>query len=262
MQRDSHTRSELIRLIGEGLSFRSAAKQAGVSLDLLYKLLKSDPLFRTEWEQARKDAADTLSDDVLDAFDGAETVADAMIARGRSDNLKTVAGWRNPTRYSPRMNVEVTHTVDLAGALRQAEMRTIPILEQAQLERSGSGIPETAMLPGCIPPVAEQAPAPHQHNNNEDLKTALKMPDSYEKARLLESARQHAEKDYHEAVYYPKVRMGRPPNPPAPPPIEVPDTRTPVDIEAVHRVLGIEQDTGSVDDQAPTPQADGNEHGT
>lgn len=200
LQHDSHKRSELVRIVRSGSSIHQAAKEVGVSLELLYKLLKTDPLFRNDWEEARKDAADTIADGLLNVLDSAETVADAMIGKARSENIKTIAGWRNPSRYGSRLNIDVTHTVDLSKALQQAEQRTIPILEQAALERVNA-LNSNALQE--LPPVDKVAPAPSHSVPIKATKTVDKYGRSVDKSekyaerdKLKDMARRRAEQDY------------------------------------------------------------------
>lgn len=146
-------RMRLLQYCREGMSVQQVSKIMPIAVCSIYKAMDKDPSLRIEWDKARKEGADTLADSLLTTFDDAETVADAMIGKAVSDNIKSIVGWRNPGRYGAKLNVEVTHTIDLSSALQQAEHRTITILEQAAIDRQSTQ---------SIPPVGEQDPAQRQ----------------------------------------------------------------------------------------------------
>jgi hypothetical protein len=124
---DVDTRVKLLTLIAEGEPIRKACREIGTSWQTVARELIMDPLFKREWDLARQQGADIRADDLATAFDGAETVADAMICKGKSDNLRTLAAFGNPGRYSPKMQVEHTHTLDLSKAMELADKRASTI---------------------------------------------------------------------------------------------------------------------------------------
>jgi hypothetical protein len=148
---DAETQEKIIELASNGMNIEKLCQSVGLSWNTIARYCIKDPLFDAEWKRARTIGADLVADKLETAYDNAETVADAMIARGKSDNYRTLAGWRNPKAYGPKLNVDVVHSIDLSSALQQAEKRTIPILEQAQIDRIAAAQSPDSTLPIGIP---------------------------------------------------------------------------------------------------------------
>lgn len=128
---------EILSLAIQGETIKYITSKVGISYETLARLIVRDPLFEREWRAARIASADLLADTLLEATDSAETAADAMIAKVKSDNIRTRVGWLNPKKYSPKTQVEVSHTVDLSGALSQADQRIAEFNETLKIEQTG-----------------------------------------------------------------------------------------------------------------------------
>lgn len=176
--------AEILKQYGEGISLKKLCRTIGISWTTLAELIRTDTLFSTQWDLARIRGADILSDELGTMYDDAQTMVEAVVAKGKSDNLRTIVGWRNPAKFGPKLNVDVTHSVDLSKALQQAEHRAIPILEQAQIDRGYGAMQD-------VPPVDKVAYAPSQLGASSTIHDA-KMQ---EKQALKRIARDRAEKD-------------------------------------------------------------------
>lgn len=124
---------QILDLTREGTSIRSSCAKVGISYNTLARCIIRDPLFAAEWTRAREMAAHIVADSLLSVTDGCTTMAEAVLARVKSENIRTTAAWLNSQRYGIKQQVEVTHTVDLTKALEQANDR-LKIADQLNQE--------------------------------------------------------------------------------------------------------------------------------
>jgi len=151
---------DILRLAANGTPIAQIEKLCDISWETIARFAIKDPLFAKKWTENRSIGADKIADQLLTVYDEAQTVADAMIARGRSENIRTIVGWRNPARYGPKLNVEVSHTIDLTKALEQADTRLFGALNNTVQE---------------IPPVEKVAPALHYMSSFEEREKIREM---------------------------------------------------------------------------------------
>lgn len=139
-------RKRILELTELGTSIKKTCELAEVSWATITRLIRVDPLFSEQWRTARDVGADALSDLLCDLYDNCVSTTDVAIARGKSENIKTTVAWRSPHKYGPRVDINVNHTVDLSGALNDAEKRAIPILAATKMDgfSAGLGIEEKA----------------------------------------------------------------------------------------------------------------------
>lgn len=136
--------ADIIELAFQGVTIGKICTKVGISYNTLARCIVRDPVFANEWNLARSAASHLVADQLLEVTENAETLADAAVCRVRSDNIRTAAAWLNP-KYSPRQQVEHTHTVDLSKALEQANQRLdqieairapLPEIKQHHIDRA------------------------------------------------------------------------------------------------------------------------------
>lgn len=85
-----------------------------------------DPIFRQRFEHARQEGLEHLADALINISD---EYIDVNKARLKSDNYKWLLSKRKPGTYGDRIDVNVTQTVDITGALNDAKSRLVAPLD-------------------------------------------------------------------------------------------------------------------------------------
>ena len=115
-----------INLVLEGQKFTDIAKKLGFkNRQEFHNYCRSHPEFKERLDQARNDYCDHLEDLLLDVpirYHG-ET------AKVLSQNIMKILEYRNPKRYSPKFQHEITTTIDIASSLDKAERRVLDITQ-------------------------------------------------------------------------------------------------------------------------------------
>jgi hypothetical protein len=79
--------------------------------------------YQNIFEQARQEGLEHLADGLITAHDDH---VDVQRARLRSDNAKWLLSKRKPSVYGDKVDIHVTQTIDISGALAEARKRALP----------------------------------------------------------------------------------------------------------------------------------------
>jgi hypothetical protein len=83
-----------------------------------HRYCKKHPLFLTELQSTRTHAFEELAYSVLTLH---EQHDDPQIMRAVLDSIKSFLSWMEPAKYGPRMDLNITQTIDIAGAIERAK---------------------------------------------------------------------------------------------------------------------------------------------
>lgn len=138
------TQDKIIELAETGLDVTSICIRAGIGETTFIRFRTRDPAFAARWELARQASSEILADRLLTLGEDVDSVHSAMAAKLRSDNIRSVVAWRNPRVYGQKLNVDVTHSIDLSGALIQANNRVSLAVNDAKqaLEHAETMLPK------------------------------------------------------------------------------------------------------------------------
>ena len=107
--------------IAAGESLLSICKSEGMpSTDAFYKWLACNVQLSAKYAAAREQQADFYADSIVEI---ADTEPDPNRARARVDARKWYASKLRPKVYGDKLDIAVTHTLDLSGALDEARQR-------------------------------------------------------------------------------------------------------------------------------------------
>jgi hypothetical protein len=81
------------------------------------------PDFQNKFEQARQEGLEHLADGLMTAH---SDDIDVQRARLKSDNHKWLLSKRKPSVYGDKVDIHVSQTIDIAGALEEARSRALP----------------------------------------------------------------------------------------------------------------------------------------
>lgn len=115
--------------IAEGNSLADMAKSLNIKVKTLYDAIKRDPVTAAEYERVRELQADVEADEIKHI---ADTELCPQTARNRIDVRKWRAAKFQPKRFGDKLDLTVTQTVDLSGALAEARSRVRPVCDQSQ----------------------------------------------------------------------------------------------------------------------------------
>ncbi len=122
---DRDKMDEALDSIIKGNSIRKVAMFLGFkSLNKFSKFLLDNPAVLAEIENARVQACMHLEDELL-------SVADDYgkdVARTKMDCIAKLLKFRDPKRYGDKLDMSVTHTIDISGSLLRAEQRVIDVI--------------------------------------------------------------------------------------------------------------------------------------
>ncbi len=90
----------------------------------LYK--QQYPVFRNTFEQARQEGLEHIADALITV---ADDYVDVQRARLKSDNSKWLLSKRKPDVYGDKVDIHVSQTIDISGALSEARKRALPAAE-------------------------------------------------------------------------------------------------------------------------------------
>ena len=102
-------------------------KKLGLAVHDYYAYYTRYPEFAKKVEYARIAWTHQIVDELNHVADDAETMADAQIARVKSDNIQWIAGKMIPSKYGDTINVNVEHKLDLGPILQAAQNRVIEV---------------------------------------------------------------------------------------------------------------------------------------
>lgn len=106
----------------------SICSRLGISQRTFSDYLYKYPLFAKEITKARLHKAHILVEELIDLTDGLSTMADAALARVKSENIKWIAEHYAPEYYGARIDINVNNNVDISKALEAADNRLKEIL--------------------------------------------------------------------------------------------------------------------------------------
>lgn len=122
-----------ITLAAEGKSLRKIIDALCINETQFLRARQDDPYFAQVFEDARQEGLEHHADSLLDI---ANEEQDVQRGRLKSDNIKWLLSKRKPRTYGDRVDVNVTQTVDMASAMREAQERVLipPAAQHAILD--------------------------------------------------------------------------------------------------------------------------------
>lgn len=112
----------LIQSLRKGMTFTKALKEIGIDQSTVWDWRQEDTVFQTNIIQAREEGADAQADSLLSAH---EDIEDTLKARLFSDNTKWVLERRASQKFGNRLAIDMNNTIDIRGALIDAQARVI-----------------------------------------------------------------------------------------------------------------------------------------
>ncbi len=112
-----------IELASQGKPFREIIDQALLMSEFQFWLYRKHHLdFANSFEQARQEGLEHLADGLMTAHDD---YVDVQRARLKSDNAKWLLSKRKPEIYGDKVDIHVSQTIDITGALADARARAL-----------------------------------------------------------------------------------------------------------------------------------------
>lgn len=122
-------KEQALTMFSAGDRYQTVCEAIGIKPDLLFAIFRREPDFYKQAQIARQNGVHLKVERLETVYDGCETLADAAIARGISDNIKWVASKISPETYGERIDVNIKATVDLAKVLEAANNRALPYIQ-------------------------------------------------------------------------------------------------------------------------------------
>lgn len=146
----------VLTLIVEGQLLRQAAKLLNLPESSLYRALHADPELWSSYKRARELGANAMAEQAVDI---ADNDTDAKRARNRIMVRQWLAGKLDPKTYGDRLDLNVTQTVDISGALSDARTRVRPLRDQSNVIDAVIVSESTRCEPGSSD---KESPAPRK----------------------------------------------------------------------------------------------------
>lgn len=126
---DRHTRVEaVIQRVLEGMPIREAIKGNFSSVGALYDCVSGERELSVRFARAMEIRAELLVDEMTEIADSND---DPQRVRNRVDVRKWIASKLLPKKYGERIDLNVTQTIDIGEALREAKARIVrPVIDQ------------------------------------------------------------------------------------------------------------------------------------
>lgn len=117
-----------IAMVCEGATLKVALEQLGLTRKLFSASLSSVRELALEYARAREISADFLVDEALDVV---KNEPDVQRAREIANMHRWAAGKFNQKRYGERIDLNVSQTIDVSEALKEARARVVrPVIDQ------------------------------------------------------------------------------------------------------------------------------------
>lgn len=87
---------------------------------VFWRYRQTDPEFAKCLDSARVAGCEHIEDQILSVVDD---YPDARQARVKLESLCKALEYRNPVKYSPKMNIQVNHSLDIGGALQRMDQQ-------------------------------------------------------------------------------------------------------------------------------------------
>lgn len=111
-----------LRMAAEGRAIQKIGDAINFNACKWLELERHDPAFAKEFADARFYGLEYLADGLIDIVDDYQ---DVQKARVKSENIRFLLSKRKPHVYGDRIDVNLNQTVDIKGALAEAEARVL-----------------------------------------------------------------------------------------------------------------------------------------
>lgn len=123
----------VVELVLEGWALRKALEEAGIKPSALHYWMGQDRELAVAYSRAVEVKADLLADQVIEL---ADSEGDPHKVRNQINARQWLAGKLNK-RYSDRIDLNVTQTIDVGATLAEARARLVrPVCDQLTIEES------------------------------------------------------------------------------------------------------------------------------
>lgn len=117
-----------IAMVCEGVTLKAALSEVGLTRDMFSSTLSSVRELAHAYARAREISADFLVDEALDVV---KNEPDVQRAREIANMHRWAAGKFNQKRYGERIDLNVSQTIDVSEALKEARARIVrPVVDQ------------------------------------------------------------------------------------------------------------------------------------
>ncbi len=125
-------KEQIIEKTLSGMTMITICNELDIPRRSIHTMIQRDPLFAKELANARAEYAHDQVEYMRTIYNDCETLTDAQIARGQSENIRWEVSKRVPEVYGDSINLNVKHSVDLSKVLEAAAGRAIPFIEMKQ----------------------------------------------------------------------------------------------------------------------------------
>lgn len=116
---------QALAIYQEGGTVKQACGQIGISWVTFYAAMNSDPALEAEYRGVQKNRADMYVDEAY--FILTDTGTEPKRVRAVVDGLVKLAGLYDRSRFGERVQVDVNHQLDFAGAFARVRERLQPL---------------------------------------------------------------------------------------------------------------------------------------
>lgn len=138
----------VIEEVSNGMSLKASLQKHGVKSSTFFAWLERVPLLDGKYTRAKENHADLLASEIKDLAGSDENTHKV---RNMIDAYKWIASKFKPKDYSDRIDLNVTQTVDIRGALDDAKARIRTVLEIAPTQVIESTNTSALGTTGCKP---------------------------------------------------------------------------------------------------------------
>lgn len=118
----------------KGISIGKSTERHDISREIFFKVLLQYPDLQSNYECAQQAKAELFAEEVVDISDEEEN---PMKAKNRIDARKWYAAVMKPKKFAERIDLNITETIDIRGALEEARSRTLlPICYPKQIDKN------------------------------------------------------------------------------------------------------------------------------
>ncbi len=115
-------KEKALEMAEAGHSTKEIQDELLISSSWFNRYRRKDPIFREKYEQARLDSCEGMEDEIKTAHDD---YVDPQRAKLKADNYKWLLSKKKPQVYGDRVDINMTQSIDISGALKEARERAV-----------------------------------------------------------------------------------------------------------------------------------------
>lgn len=160
----------IIEMATQGIQLSDICRRLQINPSVLFRYREKHSDFDMKFARALRHGADVLADSLLGI---SNKYHDVQVATLESNNIKWILSKRYSRDYGDRIDLNVTQSVDISGALKEAKDRLMLLPRDSDMSLAGNilDIPSTSVsdTAGYLPDAREEVVIEPTQDDDEEI---------------------------------------------------------------------------------------------